>query len=222
MLDGAEERGITPSLDPLARIAGAAYALAANRGRAFQGSIVLNDGLLLSPEEAHEIITRYPDHSRVVQPFIIGEELNEWVDPTPVRWVLCFGDMAEGEARQYTEAWRIAEGRAMPEALKKDKKTYAQLHRYWWRFWRYRAPMYRAIEGHDRVLVIAATSKTAMPTFLPANMVSSHALAVFAANDDFPLGVLSSSPHWLWAVRKSSMKSDFRGRVRRGREMPCL
>jgi hypothetical protein len=211
VLDGTEERGITASLDPLARVSGAAYALAANRGRAFQGSIVLNDGLLLSPQEAHDLLTRHPGHSRVVLPFVIGEELNEWFgEPEPERWVICFADLDAGTAQQYPEAWSIAERRALPEAQKKDKKTYAQLHRYWWRFWRYRAPMYRAIEGHDRVLVIAATSKTAMPTFLPNDMVYSHALAVFAANDDFHLGVLSSSVHWLWAVRKSSMKADFR------------
>ncbi|MBN9619483.1 MAG: SAM-dependent DNA methyltransferase, partial [Actinobacteria bacterium] len=54
------------------------------------------------------------------------------------------------------------------------------------------------------VLVIALVSKTVMPVRVPTGQVFSHRLGVFATNSFGDQAVLSSTPHWLWAVTYSS------------------
>ena len=50
-----------------------------------------------------------------------------------------------------------------------------------------------------------------MPVFVPAAQVFSHACGVFAYDDDFRFGVLSSGFHFRWAGRYgSTMRNDLR------------
>ena len=70
---------------------------------------------------------------------------------------------------------------------------------------------YTAIAGLRRVLVITLVSKTAMPALVPTSQVFSHMLGIFATDDTAMLALLSSAPHYWWAVsRASSMKADLR------------
>jgi hypothetical protein len=63
----------------------------------------------------------------------------------------------------------------------------------------------------DRVLVIALTSKTVTPVFVPNGQVFSHALGVFAYDDDAHFGVVTSAFHYWWAIAQAStMRTDVR------------
>lgn len=64
--------------------------------------------------------------------------------------------------------------------------------------------MREAISSFNEVLVIALVSKTVMPVRVPTGQVFSHKLGVFAFDSFGDQAVLSSSPHWLWAVTYSS------------------
>lgn len=46
-------------------------------------------------------------------------------------------------------------------------------------------------------------SPNALPIFVDSHQVFSHALAVFAYDDDAHFGLLTSSVHWWWAVTQS-------------------
>ena len=59
--------------------------------------------------------------------------------------------------------------------------------------------------------MITLVSKTVMPVLVPTGQVFSHMLGVFATDDTAMLALLSSAPHYWWAVsRASSMKADLR------------
>ena len=67
--------------------------------------------------------------------------------------------------------------------------------------------MRKAIGNLENVLVLTRVSKTIMPVRTPAGMVFGDRLAVFATDSDCGLGVLSSSPHVLWAIARGTTRT---------------
>ena len=69
--------------------------------------------------------------------------------------------------------------------------------------------MREAIESLPEVLVIAQTSKTQIPIFVPAGQVFDQKLVVFATSSFADMAVLSSSAHHAWSFRYgSTMRVD--------------
>jgi hypothetical protein len=61
----------------------------------------------------------------------------------------------------------------------------------------------------ERVVVIARISKTVMPVMVPTGQVVNEKTVVFATDDTGMLALLSSAPHYWWAIsRSSTMKAD--------------
>jgi methylase of polypeptide subunit release factors len=84
--------GITAFLTSPGTVSGTPYRLTANKGKSFQGSIVLGMGFVLSPEQALELIARNPRNRDVLFPYLNGEDLNSRPDQSPSRWVVNFKD----------------------------------------------------------------------------------------------------------------------------------
>ncbi len=210
-LDGLAVRGITPTLDPASRVSGNPERLAANAGRSFIGSYVLGMGFTITPEEAAGLIDRDPRNSEVLFPYLNGDDLNSHPRQQASRWIVNFFDWPEDQARRYPDCFALLEERVKPERMEKDARKYPRMVEEWWQYWNIRHELYSAISGLDRVLVIALTSKVVQPVFVPNGQVYSHALGVFAYNDDGHFGVLSSGFHWWWAsTRASTMRTDIR------------
>ncbi|MFJ6022588.1 type IIL restriction-modification enzyme MmeI [Nocardiopsis alba] len=208
ILEDAEVRGVTPSLDARSRVSGKPKRLAANSGQSFQGSIVLGEGFVLEPEQARELIRSNPKNREVIFPYLIGKDLNSRPDCSPSRWVINFGAMTEDEAREYPGPFEIVERRVRPVRERNNRKVYRD---YWWQYGEKRPAMTEAISGLDRVLVIARVSRTGIPVWATAGAVMSEQVVVFARETSVDLALLSSSVHSSWALaRASSMKGDLR------------
>jgi len=200
---------ITSALDPGSRVSGLASRLVANRGRSFQGSTVLGLGYILKPDEAKMLIERDPRNAKVLFPYLNGEDLNSQPDGTASRWAINFFDWPLERAEQYADCISIVREKVKPERDTNRYSTHAKRH--WWQYERARLELYAAIEGMERVLVIALTSKTVTPMFVPNGQVFSHSLGVFAYDDDAHFGLLTSAFHYWWAVtRASTMRTDIR------------
>ena len=62
-----------------------------------------------------------------------------------------------------------------------------------------------------RALAISAVSKVVLPVWVATGTVWTHAVVVFAYDDDFHFGVLSSAFHWWWVIQNAStMRADIR------------
>jgi hypothetical protein len=76
--------------------------------------------------------------------------------------------------------------------------------RHWWRYGRRAGGLYSAITNLERVLAITLVSKVVVPVFVPTGQVFSHMLCVFASDDPAMLALLSSAPHYWWAIAHGS------------------
>jgi hypothetical protein len=164
-------------------------------------------GLVLEPEEARALIAGDSKYAEVIFPYLNGEDLNSRPDQSASRWAIDFRDWPEEKARQYPKAWDIVEQTVKPVREKAAPGSPIKF----WHHWRHRPDMHQAIEGLERVIVIALVSKTATPVLQPTGQVFSHMLGVFATDSAAELAVLSSAFHYWWALqRASSLKGDLR------------
>ncbi|ACY98105.1 Eco57I restriction-modification methylase domain-containing protein [Thermomonospora curvata] len=206
--DGVKVHGIMASLDPQSRVTGPAYRLAANAGISFQGAIVLGMGFTMDPEEAQKLIDEDPRNSDVLFPYLNGQDLNNRFDLSASRWIINFRDWSEERAKTYPRCYEQVLRLVKPERDQNNRKIYRD---FWWQYAEKRPAMTKAIGGLKRVIVITVVSKTVMPVMVPTGQVFSNALGVFATDDTAMLTLLSSAPHYWWAVSQaSSMKADLR------------
>ncbi|MGW0826703.1 type IIL restriction-modification enzyme MmeI [Streptomyces sp. NPDC002845] len=107
----------------------------------------------------------------------------------------------------FPEVFDIVERLVKPVRAKNSR---AARRERWWQFAERAPKLYEAVQGIDRVLVVALVSKTAMPCSVPTGQVFSHMLGVFAEGHA-GLALLSSNIHYLWASAwGSSLKGDLR------------
>jgi hypothetical protein len=205
-LDGQDVGAIIPALDPASRATGNPKRLAANRNVAFQGSNILGLGFTMSPEEAQALIAKDPRNAAVLFPYLNGENLNQRPDCSARRWVINFHDWPLERAATYPECFEQVVRLVKPERAKNSDKRRREI---WWRFTRPAPELYRRTDELERVIVMAQVSKTVMPVRVSSGMVFDQKLVVFATSELGVLAILSSAPHYWWAVgRSSTMKAD--------------
>jgi hypothetical protein len=199
--------------------------LKANANIAFQGSIVLGMGFVLTYEEAQRMLDSDAKNADVIFPYLNGEDLNSDPRQRPSRYVINFWDWPEERAEEYTLPYEWVLRNVKPERLQNNDRGAREK---WWRFLRARSELYHTIgRGHhfmkhpkgwkathkplENVIVIALASKTLAFAYLSSSMVFSHATAVFALENMSYLAVLQSSIHGTYAWQNgSTLKNDLR------------
>lgn len=203
--------------------------LKANENIAFQGSIVLGMGFVLTHDEAQQMLDTDPRNAEVIFPYLNGEDLNYDPEQRASRWVINFWDWPEEKAATYTEPYAWIKEHVYPERLEKSKeKSYRNIMSMWWLYWRHRPEFYRAI-GYDfwfiqrqqeqfeasqpmsRLLAITRVSKTLAFSFVGTSSVYSDATVVFAIGKAAYFSLLQSNIHGVFAWQHSSkLKNDLR------------
>lgn len=203
--------------------------LRANENIAFQGSIVLGMGFVLSCDEAKRMLDAEPRNEEVIFPYLNGEDLNSDPEQRASRWVINFWDWSEEKAMTYREPYFWIKKHVYPERLKKSKeKSYRNIMSMWWQHWNVRPGLYHAIgQGHHfeshpdnwypielrpkRVLAVTRVSKTLAFSFVNSNIVFSDATVAFSLGCGRDFALLQSNIHAVFAWQHSSrLKSDLR------------
>ncbi|WP_237022538.1 Eco57I restriction-modification methylase domain-containing protein [Herbaspirillum frisingense] len=199
--------------------------LKANERIAFQGSVVVGMGFVLSLEQARMMLNADPKNSEVLFPYLNGEDLNSDSEQRPSRWVISFWDWPEEKARTYKQPWEWIEEHVKPERQRRDENGKFALRKplpeRWWQYGDKRPGLYHAIgRGHhfeqhpegwapsqnkqERVLACSLVSKYLGVASLPADWIFAHRLAVFATESMAAFALLSSSINDVWARKNSS------------------
>jgi hypothetical protein len=188
--------------------------LAANTGLAFKGVSPNGRGFVFSDADTEatpvaimqSLISMQPGCSERIRPFIGGEEILSRPDLRPDRWIIDLDGLTEVEAGRWPHLMQILEERVKPEREAKggDVATIP-----FWHFERARPALRQAIHGLELVLICPMISNKLCFVFLPAQMVFSHKLAVFAFEGLLAFSVLQSRIHEGWArVFTSTFKDD--------------
>ena len=160
-VDGEEVPTIGSDLEPYGRIRGRPKRLHENDDVAFQGSNILGLGFTLTPEQKDELIAHDPRNADVLQPFVIGKDLNQRPDCSASRWVINFRDWTLERAEEYPDCMNIVRRLVKPE---RDRNKYSQSARErWWLYERSRPELYDAIERLDHVLALSRHGNTLYP-----------------------------------------------------------
>jgi hypothetical protein len=205
-LDGEEVPAIGPDLQPYGRIRGRPYRLHENERIAFQGSVVLGEGFTLSRHQADELMAHDPRNVDVLQPYVIGKDLNQRPDCSASRWIINFRGWSLEHAEEYPDCLDIVRRLVKPARDLKKRKNYREL---WWRYAERCPGLYDAIDGLDHVLAFAQVSNTLMPVRVPTGQVFGHKCVVFALDDFTSMAMLSSDIHSAWVMRyTATMRTD--------------
>lgn len=190
--------------------------LKTNEGLAYQGSIVLGMGFVLTSDEAQRMLDADPRNSEVIFPYINGEDLNSDPEQRPSRWVINFWDWSEDRAKEYELPWRRLEETVKAERQSNNRKVYRDC---WWQFAEKRPALYHAIGwGHQfekhpsgwdstepkqsTVLVCSEVTKHLGFVRMPNTYIMSANLDVFKSVGLFT--ICQSSLHEIWARQYSS------------------
>lgn len=180
--------------------------LGENKNKAFQGVIPHSTGFEFkkngdfeqSFEFMQQLITENPRNSELIHPYIGGEDLNESPQLQPSRFIINFGDRTEDEAREWPQLFSLIERRVKPDRLSSKSK---EVNEYpFWKYWRQRKKLYKAIEGQERVLATNAQASIYLCfAFLDGGSVFQNSLNIFPFADDASFAVLQSSFHNIYA-----------------------
>jgi hypothetical protein len=84
----------------------------------------------------------------------------------------------------------------------------------WWQLWRRRTDMLKALYPLDRYIAtsrVSGTSRTSVFAYVDKAVRPGDSLTVFAFDDDYSFGILSSAVHRAWLeARCSTLKGDLR------------
>ncbi|GAB4370784.1 MAG: hypothetical protein Kow0042_13200 [Calditrichia bacterium] len=182
-----------------------------NKNKVFMGDKVRGSGFIIDEHKKCTLINKNIKNSECIYPFLNGEELNHSPTQQPSRWIICFHDWDLTKARDFPDLLELLKKRVKPEREKLKRKSDVRLAKNWWQFEGYRIGMRKKIKSLKRILVRAITSELHMISFVPKNYIFSHALAIFAFDDDYHFALLQSNIHEAW-VRKqaSSLRTDIR------------
>lgn len=207
-LDGRQIVGISTRLRE-SKLAIEEYErLRTNLGRSFQGPIPVGN-FYLDSDEAGELLRRSDaDYADVVRPYLIGDDITEDPEQRPRRFVIDFGYRPLEEAELYPAALAIVRERVKPE---RDRNRDRGFREFWWRFGRPRGEMRKVLAPLSRYIAGNAQGKRFLFAWEEPSVCPSNLTNVFAFEDDYAMGILTSVVHQTWAHSESStLRIDLR------------
>jgi hypothetical protein len=162
-----------------------------NRGVQLQGA-----GFIVDDKKARELgLGETPGLEKHIRSYRNGNDLT--AIPRGVRVIDLFGLDAEQVLTRFPKVYQHILENVKPERdQSRDKPTRIK----WWIFGRPRYELRPTIHGLTRYIVTVATAKHRIFQFLDADILPDDKLIVFALEDAYYLGVLSSRIHSLWAI----------------------
>ncbi len=132
----------------------------------------------------------------VLKPRIVGRDV---VQRSSDQWIVDFGSaMTEAEAALYEAPFaHVAE---LVKPVRASNRVKA-LRDNWWRHWRPRPAMRRAVGGMARYIATPTLAKHRLFVWYDTRVCPDHQLIVIARDDDTTFGILHSRFHGLWALR---------------------
>jgi len=177
------------------------FKLIRNSSFIFSGSKLDGEGFVLTQTEAEKIISTNNIYTKVLFPYLRGDDFNSRPDQKPTYWVINFFDWDYETASKFPLCLEILRDRVYADRQKHSEK---RARDFWWQFQRTRAELYKVASTHNQVLFHPFTSKYLSFGFVPSNYVfaAPHVVVTLPFFDQFC--VLQSTIHETWVVSNGS------------------
>jgi hypothetical protein len=167
--------------------------LRANRGLACPGVQLSGQGFVISQEDQKSFSAA--TRKALIKPFLIGNDLLKVSRRALI--IDAFG-LEEKELRDiYPDAYQWLLHRVKPERDHNPRDSY---RRRWWIYSEPRAKFRLALAGLRQTIAVCRTAKHRAFTLVSGETVAETTVVLFALNDPFYLGLLSSRVHNTWVV----------------------
>ncbi|MBX4171856.1 hypothetical protein K3M35_25035 [Rhodococcus sp. DMU2021] len=202
-LDGVQVEAINSKLKPGPTLP-EPYKLPANKGKSFIGCQPTGEGFIINDKIAASL--RASGEENVVRRYITSDDIADVVEARPSRWIIDFGTMPLEEAMKYPNSLAV-----LRKTVKPERDNDPELRKIWWKFWRPRPEMRKALASKSRYLVSTLTGKRLLFTWADKDWCPSNLVGAFAFDDDYSIGILTSTAFDAWVWNESStMKDDLR------------
>ncbi|MGV6991239.1 Eco57I restriction-modification methylase domain-containing protein [Gordonia amicalis] len=204
-LDGRPVKSISSLLEPERRATGDPKQLKRTGLRAFVGANPNGLGFLMERAAAEQLLRRKASLSRVLRPYLCGEDLVSTPNSSATRFIVDTFGMRIDSLREHPELYDHLLANLWPYRQTLTKKP--KLQERWWEFERPARALRDAIsrQAATEVVALARISKHLQPTLVSADQVFMEKVVVFVG--EAPLSVfaaLSSTPHFLWGATNSA------------------
>jgi hypothetical protein len=208
LLDGHEVAGINTRLQESVVPVEEYEQLKENKARSFQGPIPVGP-FTLTLDEAKKLLDKSGyGATRVIRPYLVGDDIANDPEQSPSRFIVDFDDRSLEDAMKYPEALEVIRKRVKPI---RDHNASRRRRKYWWKFGSNAPKMRNALDGLDRFISGNSQGKRLLFTWQPQEVCPSNLTNVFAFDDDYAMGILSSSIHGVWARSEgSTLRVDLR------------
>ncbi len=182
-----------------------AVTLAENSDIAFQGPVKVGafdidhalSQKMLSTPNPHGL-----PNANVIKPFMNASDIT---GRTRNKWIIDFDEMEIAEASLYEAPFEYIKETVKPN---RDINRDRQRRTYWWRLGRSGRDLKDAKKNLKRMIITPRVSKYRVFIWGDAELLPDSAVVAIANETDYFFGVLHSSPHELWALRKGTSLED--------------
>lgn len=173
-----------------------ASVLQANENLACVGYQLSGTGFTITHEQAAQLgLGRIAALDQHIKPLRSGRDLTQ---TTRDLMAIDLWGMNINEVRaQFPEVYQWILDRVKPE---RDQNNRASVRERWWIFGEARSTFRPALFGLKRFIVTSLTAKHRFFVFYPADFIADSTTVLFALDDAFNLGVLSSRIHVAWSL----------------------
>jgi hypothetical protein len=178
--------------------------LRANEGLSCPGMKLHGKGFIVTENEARDLgLGRFPGLEDHIRQYRHGRDITHI--SRGLRVIDLFGLESEDVRNRFPEVYQWLWDRVKPERDQNNRDSYGDK---WWIFGEPRANFRPALLGLDRYIATVETAKNRFFVFLDASILPDNRLVIFAFDDAYNLGILSSTIHTTWVLRAGGTLED--------------
>ena len=200
ILDGIDVDEINPDLTATDYIS-AALRLEENKDISFMG-LSPTGNFAIDDELARKMLVADPRNNAVLRRYISGKDITS---RDRSNWIVDFTGFDLRQAAQYEWPHQYIVDNVKPY---RDKHRNAKLRQNWWQFEAARTGMVSALRGKSRQLMTSLTAKHRFFVWYPSEARAANTVVSIARDDDYMFGMLHSTIHVVWALRKGATLED--------------
>ncbi|MFN3509356.1 MAG: class I SAM-dependent DNA methyltransferase [Allorhizobium sp.] len=172
-----------------------ATALRSNSDLSFRGVTLIGGGFILFDSDVATLVGEFDEQRQFVKPYVNGRDL---VAKSRNAFVIDLFGLSEGDARSRApDLYQHLANTVRPFRAQSKRRSYAE---NWWYFAEARSEMRRALRSLSDYFATTQTAKHRTFQRVSAATLPDQQVIVFALDDPFLMGVLSSRIHVAWAL----------------------